>query len=129
LLLPGISIYPLCPNLSTCPQHCYPRQAWTSDKAHWVNFAAVDFAGVAALGPRQAADLLRQAAGIALAKKRGVYKGRKKGTTKLKPEKVLEMRETLKPRQIAKLMDVTPKTVYNTLKCATKRLTEEEPAE
>ena len=29
--------------------------------------------------------------GIALAKKRGVYKGRKKGTTKLKPEKVLEI--------------------------------------
>ena len=71
----------------------------------------------------------RQAAGIATAKKRGVYKGRKKGTTKLKPEKVLEMRETLKPRQIAKLMDVTPKTVYNTLKRATKRLTEKEPAE
>ena len=71
----------------------------------------------------------RQAAGIALAKKGGVYKGRKKGTTKLKPEKVLEMRETLKPRQIAKLMDVTPKTVYNTLKRATKRLTEKEAAE
>jgi DNA-directed RNA polymerase specialized sigma24 family protein len=39
------------------------------------------------------------------------------------------MRETLKPRQIAKFMDVTPKTVYNTLKRATKRLTEKEPAE
>ena len=71
----------------------------------------------------------RQAAGIALAKKRGVYKGRKKGTTKLKPEEIPEMRETLKPRQIAKLMDVTPKTVYNTLKRATKRLTEGETAE
>jgi hypothetical protein len=37
----------------------------TSDRAHSVNFAAVDFAGVAALGPRQAADLLRQASSAA----------------------------------------------------------------
>ena len=71
----------------------------------------------------------RQAAGIALAKKRGVYKGRKKGTTKLDPEEISRLRETLKPRQIAKLMEVTPKTVYNTLKRATKRLTEGETAE
>jgi DNA invertase Pin-like site-specific DNA recombinase len=71
----------------------------------------------------------RQAAGIALAKKRGVYKGRKKGTTKLDPKEISRLRETLKPRQIAKLMEVAPKTVYNTLKRATKRLTEGEPAE
>jgi DNA invertase Pin-like site-specific DNA recombinase len=71
----------------------------------------------------------RQAAGIALAKKRGVYKGRKKGTTKLDPKEISRLRETLKPRQIAKLMEVAPKTVYNTLKRATKRLTEGETAE
>jgi DNA invertase Pin-like site-specific DNA recombinase len=71
----------------------------------------------------------RQAAGIALAKKRGVCKGRKKGTTKLDPEEISRLRETLKPRQIAKLMEVAPKTVYNTLKRATKRLTEGETAE
>ena len=66
-----------------------------------------------------------QAAGIALAKKRGVYKGRKKGTTKLYPEEIYGLRETLTIEQIAKLKDVKPRTVYNTL--ARKRLTEKEP--
>jgi len=34
----------------------------------------------------------RQAAGIALAKQRGVYKGRKRGATKAKPERARELR-------------------------------------
>jgi DNA invertase Pin-like site-specific DNA recombinase len=69
----------------------------------------------------------RQAAGIALAKKRGVYRGRKKGTTKLDPEEVHNLRKTLSVRQIAKLKDVTPRTVYSAL--ARKLLTRKEPAE
>jgi DNA invertase Pin-like site-specific DNA recombinase len=56
-----------------------------------------------------------QAAGIALAKQRGVYKGRKKGTKKLKPAGVKELRKTLTVAQIAKLKDVDPRTVYNAL--------------
>jgi DNA invertase Pin-like site-specific DNA recombinase len=56
-----------------------------------------------------------QAAGIAAAKARGVYKGRKKGTRKLKPEKIAELLKTLTVTQIAKLHDVTERTVYNAL--------------
>jgi DNA invertase Pin-like site-specific DNA recombinase len=56
-----------------------------------------------------------QAAGIALAKQRGIYKGRKKGTKKLKPAEVKELRRTLTVAQIAKLKDVTQRTVYNAL--------------
>jgi DNA invertase Pin-like site-specific DNA recombinase len=71
----------------------------------------------------------RQAAGIALAKKRGVYKGRKTGTTKLDPDEIQQLIKNLKPKQIAKLKDVSTKTVYNTLARATKRLTGKEPPE
>jgi len=35
----------------------------------------------------------RQAAGIAAAKKRGVYTGRKRGTTKANPERARELRD------------------------------------
>jgi DNA invertase Pin-like site-specific DNA recombinase len=56
-----------------------------------------------------------QAAGIALAKQRGVYKGRKKGTKKLKPAEVRKLRDTLTVEQIAKLKEVTPRTVYSSL--------------
>jgi DNA invertase Pin-like site-specific DNA recombinase len=56
-----------------------------------------------------------QAAGIAAAKARGVYKGRKKGTRKLKPEKIKDLLKTLTVKQIAKLHDVTERTVYNAL--------------
>jgi DNA invertase Pin-like site-specific DNA recombinase len=56
-----------------------------------------------------------QAAGIALAKQRGVYKGRKQGTKKLKPEEVRRLRKTLTVAQIAKLKDVTERTVYSAL--------------
>ena len=71
----------------------------------------------------------RQAAGIALAKKRGVYKGRKTGTTKLDPDEIQQLIKNIKPKQIAKLKDVSTKTVYNTLARATKRLTGKEPPE
>jgi|SRR5215475_4374842 len=57
----------------------------------------------------------RQAAGIALAKQRGVYKGRKKGTKKLKPAEVKELRKTLSVAQIAKHKEVSERTVYNAL--------------
>jgi DNA invertase Pin-like site-specific DNA recombinase len=56
-----------------------------------------------------------QAAVIAAAKARGIYKGRKKGTRKLKPEKIAELLKTLTVKQIAKLHDVTERTVYNAL--------------
>jgi DNA invertase Pin-like site-specific DNA recombinase len=74
-------------------------------------------------------DKERQAAGIALAKKRGVYKGRKTGTTKLDPDEIQQLIKNLKPKQITKLKDVSTKTVYNTLARATKRLTGKEPPE
>jgi DNA invertase Pin-like site-specific DNA recombinase len=60
-----------------------------------------------------------QAAGIALAKQRGVYKGRKKGIKKLKPAEVKELCKTLTVAQIARLTDITERTVYTALKGAT----------
>jgi DNA invertase Pin-like site-specific DNA recombinase len=56
-----------------------------------------------------------QAAGITLAKQRGVYKGRKKRTKKLDSKKVKELRKTLTVKQIAKLHEVTERTVYTAL--------------
>jgi hypothetical protein len=48
-------------------------------------------------------------------KQRGVYKGRKKGTKKLKPEEIRNLRKTLTVAQIAKLKNVRERTVYNAL--------------
>jgi DNA invertase Pin-like site-specific DNA recombinase len=56
-----------------------------------------------------------QAAGITLAKQRGVYQGRKKGTKKLDSKKVKEPRTTLTVKQIFKLHEVTKRTVYTAL--------------
>jgi DNA invertase Pin-like site-specific DNA recombinase len=42
--------------------------------------------------------------------------GRKKGTKKLKPAEVKELRKTLSVAQIAKLKEVSPRTVYTALK-------------
>ena len=54
----------------------------------------------------------RQAAGIALAKKRGAYKGRKAGTTKGKPARARELRDRgLKIGEIAAAMKVSTRTV------------------
>ena len=67
----------------------------------------------------------RQAAGIALAKQRGVYKGRKKGTTKLDPEEVMNSAIPHRGRS-PQLKEVTPRTVKSAL--ARKRLTKKKPA-
>ncbi|MDH3603913.1 MAG: recombinase family protein [Candidatus Tectomicrobia bacterium] len=54
----------------------------------------------------------RQAAGIALAKQRGVYKGRKKGTTKARPQRARELCEQgLTHKEIATAMQVSERTV------------------
>lgn len=54
----------------------------------------------------------RQASGIALAKKRGVYEGRKSGTTKGKPARALELKaKGLKVSEIATAMAVSERTV------------------
>jgi DNA invertase Pin-like site-specific DNA recombinase len=61
--------------------------------------------------------LERQAAGIAVAKERGIYKGRKKGTLKAKPERAWEMRDQgmTKP-EIARALGVSSQTVWRYLK-------------
>ncbi len=61
----------------------------------------------------------RQAAGIAAAKGKGVYTGRKKGTTKAKPARARTLQEQgLKNREIAAALNVTERTVRNYLKTA-----------
>jgi len=59
----------------------------------------------------------RQAAGIAVAKSKGTYKGRKAGTTKAKPERAKELAEQgLKSKEIALSLGVTERTVFRYLK-------------
>ena len=59
----------------------------------------------------------RQAAGIALARGRGVYTGRKPGTKKANPERAKELREGgLKINEIAAALSVSRSTVVNYLK-------------
>jgi DNA invertase Pin-like site-specific DNA recombinase len=54
----------------------------------------------------------RQAAGIAVAKEKGIYTGRKQGTQKAKPERAKELRaKGLKNDEIASAMKVSPRTV------------------
>jgi len=61
----------------------------------------------------------RQAAGIAAAKGKGVYTGRKKGTTKAKPERAKALQEQgLKNGEIAAALNVTERTVRNYLQSA-----------
>jgi len=58
----------------------------------------------------------RQAAGIAAAKERGAYKGRKGGTTKRKPREARRLREKgLSLEQIATAMGVSRRTVIRYL--------------
>jgi DNA invertase Pin-like site-specific DNA recombinase len=56
----------------------------------------------------------RQAAGIALAKKRGIYKGRRLGTTKAKPSRAHALRKQgFTIPEIAAALKVKDRTVYN----------------
>lgn len=58
----------------------------------------------------------RQAAGIEVAKKRGIYQGRKKGTTKSKPERARELRDKgLNPVEIATALGTSERTVWRYL--------------
>jgi DNA invertase Pin-like site-specific DNA recombinase len=59
----------------------------------------------------------RQAAGIAVAKAKGIYTGRKKGTTKGKPSRAKILHEKgLLPDEIAQAMGVSRSTVFRYLK-------------
>lgn len=58
----------------------------------------------------------RQQAGIAVAKKKGIYKGRKPGTTKSKPQRAKELRDKgLNPVEIATALGVSERTVFRYL--------------
>ena len=58
----------------------------------------------------------RQAAGIRVARERGVYSGRKKGTTKGKPERAQQLRHRgLSVSEIASALDVSERTVFRYL--------------
>jgi DNA invertase Pin-like site-specific DNA recombinase len=58
----------------------------------------------------------RQAAGIVIAKKKGVYKGRAKGTTKSKPARAMELRDKgLTAPEIATALGVSERTVFRYL--------------
>jgi DNA invertase Pin-like site-specific DNA recombinase len=59
----------------------------------------------------------RQAVGIALAKQRGVYKGRKPGATKAKPQRARELRDKgMTLPEIAQVLHVDKRTVSRYLK-------------
>jgi DNA invertase Pin-like site-specific DNA recombinase len=58
----------------------------------------------------------RQAAGIAVAKRRSVYHGRKKGTTKAKPARARQLRDQgLSVSEIAHALAVSDRTVFRYL--------------
>lgn len=58
----------------------------------------------------------RQTAGIEVAKQKGVYKGRRKGTTKSKPDRARELRDKgLTAAEIAQAMGVSLRTVFRYL--------------
>ncbi|QDT66371.1 recombinase family protein [Calycomorphotria hydatis] len=55
----------------------------------------------------------RQAAGIAVAKERGKYRGRKKGTTKANPKRAMKLRDRgLSAEEIATALGVSRNTVF-----------------
>jgi DNA invertase Pin-like site-specific DNA recombinase len=55
----------------------------------------------------------RQQAGIEVARKKGVYRGRKPGTTKGKPERARELKDKgLSPGEIATALGVSERTVF-----------------
>lgn len=58
----------------------------------------------------------RQAAGIAVAKRRGAYHGRQKGTTKAKPSRARQLRDQgLSVAEIANALAVSDRTVFRYL--------------
>ena len=58
----------------------------------------------------------RQAAGIRVAKKRGVYQGRKKGTTKAKPTRAHTLqRQGLTASEIANALNISERTAFRYL--------------
>jgi DNA invertase Pin-like site-specific DNA recombinase len=58
----------------------------------------------------------RQAAGIAAAKRKGVYRGREKGTTKVQPARAQQLRARgLTAPEIATALGVHPRTVFRYL--------------
>ena len=58
----------------------------------------------------------RQSAGISVAKARGAYRGRKKGTTKAKPSRAKELRRRgLTVLEVAKALGVSERTAYRYL--------------
>jgi DNA invertase Pin-like site-specific DNA recombinase len=58
----------------------------------------------------------RQSAGISVAKARGVYRGRKKGTTKAKPSRAQELRrQGLTVPEVARALGITERTAYRYL--------------
>ncbi len=61
----------------------------------------------------------RQAAGIAAAKKRGVYRGRQKGTTKARPRRAIVLRNlSLTVPEIANALQVSERTIFRYLAAA-----------
>ena len=55
----------------------------------------------------------RQQAGIAVAKKKGVYKGRKPGRTKAKPERAIELKgKGLTAGDVATALGISERTVF-----------------
>ena len=58
----------------------------------------------------------RQAAGIAVAKKRGIYRGRQKGTTKARPRRATVLRSRgLAVSEIAHALQVSERTIFRYL--------------
>ncbi len=58
----------------------------------------------------------RQAAGIAVAKERGIYTGRRKGTTKAKPKRAQDLKATgLNEKEIANALNISKRTVFRYL--------------
>lgn len=62
----------------------------------------------------------RQAAGIEVAKRKGVYRGRRKGTTKGKPDRAVELKEKgLTVPEIATALGTSERTIFRYLTAAT----------
>lgn len=100
---------------------------WTERGVRFVSVTQqIDLSG--AVGRMMAAVLLglseieweyrreRQVDGIAAAKRQGVYKGRKAGTTKARPERIRELRKQgLQAPEIAQALGISARTVFRHL--------------